>query len=104
LARFRKEVRRLANDKNAAIHFIECSCPEDRLIERLHARETKPTVSDARRELLSPFKARYQEPNEIPPNELSRVDTCKPVAENMIRILSSLSQTVPAGGHPISAT
>ncbi len=88
LARYRNEARRLAGDMNAAIRFIECTCPEDRMLERLREREGQSTVSDARQELLGPFKARYQKPDEIPLHELNRVNTCRPVEENVIHVLS----------------
>jgi predicted kinase len=89
-SRHRDEVRRLATDMDAGIRLIACTCPEEQTIERLRRRENQACVSDARLEHLEAIKSRYQSPDEIPDDQLIRIDTRVPTAENVIRILSSL--------------
>ncbi len=85
----RDDIRRLAGHFPARIVFVECTCRETLIRERLKAREglDRP-VSDARLEHLGPIKARYMTPEEIDPDHLIRIDTEQSLDANLHAILA----------------
>ena len=83
----RREALRLAEDMDADIVFVECRCPEAVLVERLRERGKSPSVSDARLMHLAEFKARYEPPDEIPPDCKITIDTAGQPDENLKKIL-----------------
>lgn len=85
----RREVLRLAEDMDANIVFIECRCREAVIRERLRKRSKTPAISDARLKHLEEFKFRYEALDEIPAGVKIPVDTEKPLAENVEKILSA---------------
>ena len=85
----RDAVRRLADHFRARIVFVECTCRETLIRERLEAREDlSRSVSDARLEHLAPIKARYEAPDEIDAAHLIRVDTEQALDDNIHTILA----------------
>jgi predicted kinase len=88
-ASHRAEALRLAQDKNIPIVFVECVLPDDLLKERLNAREKTTGVSDARLGHFDYFKNRFEPLTDIPDAVHVRIDTAAPMAECMVRVLSS---------------
>lgn len=85
----RREALRLVKDMNADIVFIECRCPEAVIRERLRKRSDSVSISDARLKHLKDFKLRYEALDDIPASLKIPVDTEKPLADNIEKILSS---------------
>jgi aminoglycoside phosphotransferase family enzyme/predicted kinase len=84
----RREALRLAKDMDVNIIFIECTCSESLIRERLRRRNHTKTVSDARLQHFEPFKSRFEALDEIPAEILIRVDTGRPVPQSLEEILS----------------
>ena len=87
----RREVQRLARDRDVNLLFVECLCPEavirDRLRRRGAAAGTTPG-SDARLPHLEAFKSRYERLDEIAGEIRIPVNTEKPLAETIETILA----------------
>jgi hypothetical protein len=97
----RSEALRLARDMDANIIFIECTSPIKVLKDRLVKRETDVSVSDARLHHFKQFKSQFEPLDDIADEMHIRIDTQKPVKENMAQILShdySLLSKVITGG------
>ena len=84
----RSEALRLARDMDANIIFIECTSPIKVLKDRLVKRETDVSVSDARLHHFKQFKSQFEPLEDIADEMHIRIDTQKPVKENMMEILS----------------
>jgi len=84
----RREAVLLAANQDANIIFIECAAPENVMIARIIRRETEPCISDARLDHLEQFKKRFEPLNDLRDEIHIRVDTARPLAENMQKILS----------------
>jgi len=84
----RSEALRLARDMDANIIFIECTSPIKVLKDRLVKRETDVSVSDARLHHFKQFKSQFEPLDDIADEMHIRIDTQKPVKENMMEILS----------------
>ena len=65
----------LAKRCDVPLLFVECMVPDDICRERLIEREKGRSISDGRISLLSEFRARYQQPTEVPAARLLRIDT-----------------------------
>ena len=87
---WREAVRALALRHGVPFRFIECRPPLDACRARLHAREQRPNVSDARADLLDTFVAKYEAVTEIDPSEHIVVDTSGALAENAERVIAAL--------------
>jgi len=85
---WREEVRRLAGDLDANIVFIECHCSETVTRRRLAQREGKKGASDARIRHLEEFKEHFEPIEEIPRDMHIRIDTEKPIKDNIQEILT----------------
>jgi predicted kinase len=84
----RSEVLRLAKDMDTNLMFVECTCPESILKERLMSREATSSVSDARLRHYEKIKARFEPLNEVRDEMHISVDTERPLQESMEHILS----------------
>lgn len=84
----RTEVLRLAKDMDTNLVFVECTCPEAVLKERLIRREATSSVSDARLYHFEEIKARFEPLNEVRVEMHIGVDTERPLEESMEHILS----------------
>lgn len=84
----RSEVVRLAKDMDVNLMFVQCICREDVIKERLKARETVTTISDARLHHFSQIKAGFEPLDELPDEMHIVVDTEKPIDETMGQILA----------------
>lgn len=97
----RSEALRLARDMDANIIFIECTPPIKVLKDRLLKREADVSVSDARIHHFKQFKNQFEPLEDITDEMHIRIDTQKPVKENMAQILSHdyslLSKVITAG-------
>lgn len=91
----RREVWRLAEDKKAAIVFVECRCREAVIRKRLGRRRKSPAISDARLKHLEQFKSRYEAPDEIPAGNKITVDTERSLAETVAKILPRADASDP---------
>jgi aminoglycoside phosphotransferase family enzyme/predicted kinase len=87
-SRQRREVLRLAQDSDANVLFIECSARPDILIERLRRRENGPSVSDARVQHFQQLRQRFEPLIDIRDELHLRVNTEKPLQQNLNRILN----------------
>lgn len=83
----RREALRLAANQDANIIFIECVTPENVIKERIMRRETEPSISDARLHHLEQFKKRFEPLNELRDEVHIHINTARPLAENMQKIL-----------------
>jgi aminoglycoside phosphotransferase family enzyme/predicted kinase len=84
----RSEVIRLAKDMDSNLIFVECTCPEAVIKERLMSRDEISSVSDARLRHLEQIKARFEPLNEVRDEMHICVDTERPLEESMEHILS----------------
>lgn len=76
----RREARALAGKHGAPFRMVECRIEEEEARRRLRARGSRG-VSDAREDLLDAFLASWEPIDELPPAELVRVDTSRPLGE-----------------------
>ena len=79
----RRQALRLAGQAGARIIFVECFCRQATIRERLKARETQKTLSDARIHHLRELRDSFQELREIKDRCLIRIDTDKQPEENL---------------------
>jgi aminoglycoside phosphotransferase family enzyme/predicted kinase len=86
--RQRREALRLAEDMDANIVFIECIAPVRVIEARLLKREDDACVSDARLHHVKQLMSQFEPFQDIADQTHIRIDTQKPVKENMTKILS----------------
>lgn len=84
----RGEVLRLAKDMDTNLMFVECTCPEAVLKERLMTRELTPSVSDARLRHFKQMETGFEPLDEVHDEMHIRVNTERPLEESMEHILS----------------
>jgi len=84
----RDEALRLAKDMDANIVFVECCSPVKLSRARLIKREMGPCISDARIWHFEQFKKRFEPLNEIHDEMHIRINTEKPLKENIHNLLS----------------
>lgn len=70
----RAAARDLARRRNRPFLFVEVTCDETTVLERLRARQGQRSVSDAREALLPLFRQRYRPPDELSPSERMILD------------------------------
>ena len=83
----RREVLRLVEDRDADIVFVECRCREVVIRQHLRNRKKSPAISDARLKHLEEFKSRFEALDEIPAGNKIIVNTERPLAEIVEKIL-----------------
>lgn len=92
----RRKMLRLADELDANIVFIECTCSDAVIKHRLRSRDTRPSISDARLEHFENLKANYESLDDIPQSIHITVDTQKPPEDNIRQILSQ--EDLPTAG------
>ncbi len=87
----RNRARQLAAEAEVAVWCCWCRCPEEALRQRLRDRAVEHLgPSDAREELLEPFLAAFQPPEEWPAETLITVETEEPLARCVASVLERL--------------
>ncbi|MCI5122162.1 MAG: hypothetical protein D3908_13420, partial [Candidatus Electrothrix sp. AUS4] len=72
----RHRVNKLATTLQASVLFFLCSCSEQETQRRLALRAQDPNaVSDGRWEIFVQQRAKFEQPDELPPQQLLRIDT-----------------------------
>jgi uncharacterized protein len=95
-ARAERERVRARFDGLARVVFILCSCGEDVTKTRLAKRAADPAaVSDGRWEMYLKQKEKFEEPEELPSWQMSRLDTDKPVGS----LVTTLDYMILQDGH-----
>jgi hypothetical protein len=88
----RREAMRLAHEMAAGIVFVQCACSETTIRKRLLERTDDVSVSDARLRHLDRHKAKFEAINELSAQCLINLNTEKPAAENLERIIAYLAR------------
>ena len=86
--RQRREALRMAGDMDVGIIFIECIAPIKVIEKRLLKRESEFSVSDARFHHVKQLTAQFESIEDIADEMHIRIDTQKPIKENIAKILS----------------
>ena len=84
----------LAAESGRPFRFVEMTCDDATLRERLRARSKGPSVSDAGEELLHRLRAEYEPASEFPDRVV--IDSTLPLDEQVRRVTSSASSPTPA--------
>lgn len=72
----RHKVIELANTLNANLLFVLCSCSEQETRQRLARRAEDPdAVSDGRWEIFVQQREKFEQPDELPPHQITFIDT-----------------------------
>ena len=74
----RARVCELAATMSIDVFFLECRCPRDLTMRRLHKRAEAPSISDATAEVFETFAARFEPTGELDPSEHLVLDTSAP--------------------------
>jgi uncharacterized protein len=89
--RYRDELRRLLDSKNANYRFIEAEAPDEVVKQRLEHREgATHIVSDARLEDFEMLMRSYEAPSEIQTHHCLHVATDRPTTMTIAQILKEL--------------
>ncbi len=88
--KYRASIIKKSEKWNLKIYFIEIKAFEKDIKQRLLKREYKPSISDARLDLLQTFKTNYDKPDEIPRIILFRTRPDKNNEENIKRIFKEI--------------
>jgi uncharacterized protein len=89
--RYRDELRRLLDSKNANYRFIEAEAPDEVVKQRLEHRERAThIVSDARLEDFEMLMRSYEAPSEIRTHHCLHVATDRPTTMTIAQILKEL--------------
>ena len=94
----RRGARELAQSEGVPFRLVLCEAPRETLLQRLAARADRATVSDAGEELLDDFVSSWQPPEELPGEEVLRVDTTGPIGEVERRLAEQLALVPRAVG------
>ncbi|REJ76850.1 MAG: hypothetical protein DWQ36_03630 [Acidobacteria bacterium] len=97
-AELRRAARQLAQSEGVPFRLVLCEAPRETLLQRLAARADRATVSDAGEELLDDFVSSWQPPEELPGEEVLRVDTTGPIGEVERRLAEQLALVPRAVG------
>jgi predicted kinase len=88
--KWREEAVRLAQDLDANILFVECTCSRTAILDRLgRRRQGYDGQSDARPEHLPGFIAEFENLDELREDLYIRIDTETEIEANLRTILSS---------------
>ena len=92
----RRVVRDLAARFGVPFHFVECRADREVCRARLVERARAASVSDGRLEIFDAFCARFEPIDELSGDELTTVDTARPIEENVAALRARL-ETWPIG-------
>jgi aminoglycoside phosphotransferase family enzyme/predicted kinase len=89
--RYREEAAALARSLGARFLAVECVVSESLVRERLAERRDEPrTISDGRWEVYEKQRSRYEPPSELGEADLLRLDTSRPLGEQLDRVQETL--------------
>jgi aminoglycoside phosphotransferase family enzyme/predicted kinase len=91
----RREVLHLAETMDANIVFLECSCSEKVIKDRLKKRNIVPTLSDARLEHFENLKTVFEPVDDISPGIHLTVDTQKSPDDSIRALLARQDLPIP---------
>lgn len=83
----RDALRELAAQHDVPALFVECRAEPSLCRARLEQRARGPHVSDGRLAVFDDFVRSYEAPDELPANLLLRLDTARPLAQNLQAVL-----------------
>jgi aminoglycoside phosphotransferase family enzyme/predicted kinase len=86
----RLKAKRLAEETGAEFFIIECTLDEANIKKRLERRLEGKTISDGRWEIYQPQKKAFEPVVEATPPKHVIIDTSKPLAENIRRVLNKI--------------
>jgi aminoglycoside phosphotransferase family enzyme/predicted kinase len=86
----RARARALAARHGRPFLFVEASCPDPILRERLRRRAAGPSVSDATESLLARVRAEFEPVTELPAGEYLVIDTTRPREHSVAQIHRAL--------------
>jgi aminoglycoside phosphotransferase family enzyme/predicted kinase len=86
----RLKAKRLAEETGADFYIIECTLDESDIKKRLEGRLKRGSVSDGRWEIYQPQKKALEPVKEATPQKHAIIDTSRPLAENIGRILEKI--------------
>jgi aminoglycoside phosphotransferase family enzyme/predicted kinase len=86
----RLKAKRLAEEMGAGFFIIECTMGEENIKKRLARRLERETTSDGRWEIYQPQKKAFAPVVEASPQKHAIIDTSKPVAGNIRKILNKI--------------
>jgi aminoglycoside phosphotransferase family enzyme/predicted kinase len=86
----RLKAKKLAEDVGADFFIIECTLDEANIKKRLERRLKGKTISDGRWEIYRPQKKAFEPVVEATPPKRVIIDTLKPLAENIRKILDKV--------------
>jgi len=86
--RWRDEARQLAGDLDTNLVFLECTCPEETIRERMGKREGQSGLSDARLRHLPQMIRDYEPPIEMEATQYVPVNTSLAFRETLAQAIS----------------
>jgi len=86
----RLKAKRLAEEAGADFFIIECQLDEENIKKRLEGRLERGSVSDGRWEIYQPQKKAFDPVKEALPPKHAIIDTSKPLADNIRKILDKI--------------
>lgn len=86
----RRRARALAHHHGRPFRFVEATCDDATLRERLRRRAGGPSVSDATEDLLDRLRREFEPVTELAPDEHLRVRTTEPPARQVASIREAL--------------
>jgi hypothetical protein len=89
----RARARDLARRHGRPFLFVEATCDDATLRERLRRRATGPSISDATEGLLGRMRREFQPVTELGPDEHLRVTTTEPTSAQVESVLGTLGLT-----------
>lgn len=86
----RRAARELARTHGAKFCLIECRCPREVTLQRLHQRAQAPSISDGRVDIFDAFAKSFEPIEELEPGEHIVIETTGSVADSVRALLASL--------------
>jgi predicted kinase len=86
----RLEAKKLAEETGADFFIIECTLDEESIKKRLERRRKEGSISDGRWEIYGPQKEAFEPVVEAAPPKHAIIDTSKPLADNLRKILDKV--------------
>ena len=94
-ASWRSAFAQLASKHHAPFLFVQAHCSDEIIRERLRARATEPSVSDAREEQLDSISKQFEAPTELATREHLVANTEGSLADVLAQVRQRLSSWVP---------
>jgi len=87
----RERALRLAQRHGVPAVFVACACSQETTERRLAERAARPSVSDGRSAILASFQSNFEPLSELSDLQRCAVDTERPLAENVAKVLNHRS-------------